>query len=411
MNVRNSFVTAAMLLILSATQAFGQATTMSHGSFDFNSEGIVFQSVDTNTRVVMRFRMQNWATYTTKTQMDDEELDLSAGNTDFVTRRLRLRFGGSLYDPRLTFNLQLSFSRSDMDWTDTQFPNIIRDAVVNWNFTKDLQMSFGQTKLPGNRQRVISSADLEVPDRSIVNSAFNLDRDFGFQGFWRPVHGDVVVNLRGAVSTGDGRNQPAITGGGFAYTGRAEILPLGAFTKGGDYFEGDLMREEKPKVSIGVSYQHNENQTKTRGTLGKALYAQRTANVLYADALLKYQGFSLYSEYAQRSADNPITYKDTTKKDYSAIFVGTGYMVQASYIFPSMWNLGFRYAVVDAGSQLSGLSEYTKQTNLAGVLGYYINRHRIKANVELGTNRIVLYNKANAGESNLYARFNLELGI
>lgn len=411
MGLRNSYVTIAALLVLAATQTFGQATTMSHGSFDFNSEGIVFQSADTNTRVVMRFRMQNWATYTTKTQLEDEDLDLSAGSTDFVTRRLRLRFGGSLYDPRLTFNLQLSFSRSDMDWTDTQFPNIIRDAVVNWNFTKDLQVSFGQTKLPGNRQRVISSADLEVPDRSIVNGAFNLDRDFGFQGFWRPIHGDVVVNLRGAVSTGDGRNQPATNGGGFAYTGRAEVLPLGAFTKGGDYFEGDLMREEKPKLSIGVSYQHNENQAKSRGTLGKALYAQRTANVLYADALLKYQGFSLYSEYAQRTADNPITYKDTTKKDYSAIFVGTGYMVQASYVFPSMWNLGFRYAVVDAGNQLAGLSEYTKQTNIAGVLGYYINRHRIKANLELGTNRIELYNKANAMEANLYARFNLELGI
>lgn len=190
-----------------------------------------------------------------------------------------------------------------------------------------------------------------------------------------------------------------------------EVLPFGAFKNGGDYFEGDIMRESTPKVSIGVSYQHNENQTKTRGSLGKALYAQRTANVLYADALLKYQGFSLYTEYAQRSADNPITYKDTTKKDYSAVFVGSGYMAQATYIFPSMWNIGVRYAVVDAGSQLAGLSEYTKQTNIAGVVGYYINRHRIKTNFEFGTNQFLLYNRANARESNLYGRFNVEFGI
>lgn len=404
---------AAILISLSypTQEVLSQASTQSHGSFDFNADGVVFQGADTNTRVLMRFRIQNWATYTTRTLAEDADLDLSAGTIDLVTRRLRMRFGGSLFDPRLTFNLQLSFSRSDMDWADTQFPNVIRDAMVFWNFDRNLQIGFGQTKLPGNRQRVISSADLEVPDRSIVNGAFNLDRDFGFQGFWRPIQGDVIVNLRGAISSGDGRNQAPIPGGGLAYTGRVEVLPLGAFTNGGDYFEGDIMRESTPKISVGVSYQHNENQTKTRGTLGKALYAQRSANVVYADALLKYQGFSLYTEYAQRAADNPITYKDTTKKDYAAIFVGSGYMAQATYIFPSMWNLGLRYAVVDAGSQLAGLSEYTKQTNIAGVVGYYINRHRIKANVEFGTNQFVLYNKSNANEANLYGRFNVEFGI
>ncbi len=405
-------VAALLVLVLcQSAVVFGQGSTQSQGSFDFNADGVVFQSADSNTRVLMRFRMQNWATYTTRTQAEADDLDLSAGSMDLVTRRLRLRFGGSLYDPRLTFNLQLSFSRSDMDWSDTQFPNIIRDAMVFWNFSRNLQVGFGQTKLPGNRQRVISSADLEIPDRSIVNGAFNLDRDFGFQGFWRPIDGSVIVNLRGAVSSGDGRNQAAIPGGGLAYTGRMEVLPFGAFKNGGDYFEGDLMREATPKVSIGISYQHNENQTKTRGTLGRALFAQRTANVIYADALLKYQGFSFYTEYAQRSSDNPITYRDTTKKDYAAVFVGTGYMAQATYIFPSMWNLGVRYAVVDAGSQLAGLAEYTKQTNISGTIGYYINRHRIKANLELGTNRFVLYNKANAQESNLYGRFNVEFGI
>jgi len=412
--MKTRYVLATLSLLAGlwfSPRLFGQASTQSHGSFDFNADGVVFQSADSNTRVLMRFRMQNWATYTTRTQADDDERDLSAGTMDFVTRRTRVRFGGSLFDPRLTFNLQLSFSRSDIDWADTQFPNVIRDAMVFWNFDKNLQIGFGQTKLPGNRQRVISSADLEIPDRSIVNGAFNLDRDFGFQGFWRPIHGSVIVNLRGAISSGDGRNQPAIPGGGLAYTGRVEVLPFGAFTNGGDYFEGDIMRESTPKVSIGVSLQHNENQTKTRGTLGRALYAQRTADILYADVLLKYQGFSLYSEYAQRNADNPITYKDTTKKDYAAIFVGTGYMAQATYVFPSMWNVGFRYAVVDAGSQLAGLSEYTKQTNISGVLGYYVNRHRIKANVEFGTNQFVLYNKAGLKESNLYGRFNVELGI
>ncbi|MCX6141366.1 MAG: porin [Candidatus Kapabacteria bacterium] len=399
------------IIALAAVDSRAQASNQSQGSFDFNSEGVVFQTADSSSRVVMRFRMQNWLTVTSATMAEGDDLNLSTGSTDFVVRRLRLRFGGSLVDPRLTFNIQLSFTRADMDWNDTQFPNIIRDAMIYWNFNKNLQVSFGQGKLPGNRQRVISSADLEMPDRSITNSAFTLDRDFGVQGFWRPIHGDMVVNVRGAISSGDGRNQPVITGGGLAYTGRVEFLPFGAFTNGGDYFEGDLAREQKPKVSVGVSYQHNENQTRTRGELGKNLYAQRTSNVLYADGLLKYDGFSLYGEYAQRTAVDPITYKDTTKKDYAAVFIGTGYMLQASYIFPSMWNVVARYAVTEAGSQLAGLSEYQKQVNIAAVIGYYINKHRIKINLEMGTNRSTLYNSNDLVHYNYYSRLNMELGI
>ena len=384
---------------------------MSHGSFDFNTDGVIFQSADTNTRVVMRFRMQNWAIYTTKTMTDEEDLDLSAGSTDLVVRRLRLRFGGSLVDPRLTFNIQLSFTRSDIDWNDTQFPNIIRDAMIFWSFNKNLQVGFGQTKLPGNRQRVISSADLEIADRSIVNGAFTLDRDFGFQAFWRPISGDQIVNLRAAISSGDGRNQPVISGGGLAYTGRIEFLPFGAFTNGGDYFEGDLSREQKPKVSIGLSYQHNDRHTKTRGQLGKLLFQPRSADILYADGLLKYDGFSLYGEYAQRASQDPITYKDTTKKESAAVFVGNGYMVQASYIFPSMWNVAARYAVVHAGDQLAGLADYTTMTNIAGVVGYYINKHRIKTNLEIGTTRTTLHNSNDVTQFTYYSRFNMELGI
>ncbi len=292
-SVGNAVAIFGAFLVLMSVEAMSQASTMSHGSFDFNTDGVIFQSADTNTRVVMRFRMQNWAIYTSKTMTDGEDLDLSAGSTDLVVRRLRLRFGGSLVDPRLTFNIQLSFTRADMDWNDTQFPNIIRDAMIFWSFDKNLQVGFGQTKLPGNRQRVISSADLEIADRSIVNGAFTLDRDFGFQAFWRPISGDQIINLRAAISSGDGRNQPVISGGGLAYTGRIEFLPFGAFTNGGDYFEGDLSREQKPKVSLGLSYQHNERHTKTRGQLGRALFQQRSADVLYADGLLKYDGLSL----------------------------------------------------------------------------------------------------------------------
>ncbi len=157
--------------------------------------------------------------------------------------------------------------------------------------------------------------------------------------------------------------------------------------------------------------QHNDRHTKTRGQLGRALFQQRSADVLYADGLLKYDGFSLYGEYAQRASQDPITYKDTTKKESAAVFVGNGYMVQASYIFPSMWNVAARYAVVHAGDQLAGLADYTTMTNIAGVVGYYINKHRIKTNLEIGTTRTTLHNSNDVTQFTYYSRFNMELGI
>jgi hypothetical protein len=44
---------------------------------------------------------------------------------------------------------------------------------------RKLDNCFGQTKLPGNNQRVVSSGSLEFTDRTINNSRFNIDRDFG----------------------------------------------------------------------------------------------------------------------------------------------------------------------------------------------------------------------------------------
>ena len=36
-------------------------------------------------------------------------------------------------------------------------------------------------KLPGNVERVVSSANLQLIDRSLLNSRFNIDRDLGIQ--------------------------------------------------------------------------------------------------------------------------------------------------------------------------------------------------------------------------------------
>ncbi len=46
-----------------------------------------------------------------------------------------------------------------VEWA-VRVANIIRDAAVTWRASPNLQLVAGQTKLPGNRQRTVSSGDL-----------------------------------------------------------------------------------------------------------------------------------------------------------------------------------------------------------------------------------------------------------
>lgn len=380
-----------------------QETTKSPASFDFNDKGITFSAADSTTQVIMRFRVQSSLTFNT---VSDEDLEVA--NSDMSLRRVRLRFGGTLYDPRLTFNLQLSFARGDLDYEDTQFPNIIRDAMVFWNFADNLQIGVGQTKLPGNRQRVVSSGDLQFPERSIVNSKFTLDRDFGVQGYYSHKLFGTVLNFRGSISTGDGRYAPRDEGASFCYTGRAEFLPFGKFTKGGDYFESDLYREPSPKLSLAGGYSLNKNSYRTNGQLGKRLYDRKDTRSIIADAVLKYNGFAFYTEYANRDSKDPITQDENGNIAY--VYNGYGYLLQGSYLFKNNFEFAARMATVEPDKELAGLKNAEKNRHLTACLTYYLHKHRSKFQFELTHN--TLTNLATDVEAkNWIGRFNIELGI
>ena len=118
--------------------------------------------------------------------------------------------------------------------------NIIRDAVVSYNPNRNWSFLFGQTKLPGNRQRINSSGSLQLTDRSINNALFNIDRDFGFQvNYFQQKKDQFSYNIKTAASSGNGRNWNG-KDNNVALTGKIELLPFGTFKKGGEYFEGDI---------------------------------------------------------------------------------------------------------------------------------------------------------------------------
>lgn len=349
----------------------------------------------------IRFRMQNRVAFKT-----ESATDLRIDQVEARVRRLRLRFDGYVFTPRLYYLIQLSFSRSDMDFDDTGFPNIIRDAMVIYSINERFSIGLGQTKLPGNRQRVISSGDLQLADRSIVNAKFNIDRDFGLQFYYNNNLGHVHYVLRGAISTGEGRNVTA-SDQGLGYTGRIEILPLGEFTNGGDYFEGDLMRESKPKISMGVTYSRNENTIRTGGQTGIYLYDARDMSTYMGDFLFKYKGWALGCEWLLRDSPNPIT--TNTEGNIRFIYTGIGQNYQASYLFKRNYEVIGRYSLVHPSEEIQALGVQTAQYTMG--VSKYIRGHRLKLQSDFTFEQNQWLQDPSLNNENWQVRFQIEVGI
>src|SRR5690554_3956215 len=250
-------------------------------------KGLGLTSPDSIFQLNIRFRMQNRVTYLS--EEDAEEDNISA-----EVRRLRLRFDGYVGNPKFTYSIQLSFSPGDTGGEIEEGENmqIIRDAVVFYQPNKNWTIGFGQTKLPGNRQRMNSSGALQFTDRSINNAKFTIDRDFGFQVHNTNEFKDKFsYNFKGAISTGEGRNDTSNSDTGLAYTGKVELFPFGSFQNNGSFFEGDIAREQKPKLLLSGAYSFNNKASKTQGQLGDYLFEKRDINSLFLDAMLKYNGW------------------------------------------------------------------------------------------------------------------------
>ncbi len=181
--------------------------------------------------------MQNIASY-----IDDENADPAY---EAAIRRFRLRFDGFVGDPRFIYVIQLSFAPNDIgEIQEGQNINIIRDAIVFYRPNKHWNIRFGQTKLPGKRQRVNSSGALQLTDRSINNARFNIDRDFGLQVYYLNQNNDAFsYNIKTAITSGEGRNWTQEPDNGLAYTGKLELFPFGVFKNDGTLYEGDIKRE------------------------------------------------------------------------------------------------------------------------------------------------------------------------
>jgi len=314
---------------------------------------------------------------------------LNNPSASMLIRRSRLKFDGFAYSPKLKYKLELGLSNRDMSGASaftSNSPRYILDAVLKWNFSGNFVLWAGQTKLAGNRERVVSSGDLQMVDRSLLNSRFNIDRDIGLQlRHHFNLTDTFIVKEVFSISQGEGRNVTTGNLGGHQYTSRLEILPFGNFASKGDYRGSDLKFETSPKLAIGVTYDFNNNAVKNRSNQGSYMindtgFYETNISTLFVDAIYKHKGFSLMAEYANRDAADPYAKNSDGSLTGAEVQVGNGINVQSGYLLSKTVELSTRYTNIALNKSITGKGSENQYT--LG-LSKYVAGHKLKVQTDL----------------------------
>jgi len=343
------------------------------------------------------------------TSWDHNGDNYGSGDINFLVRRARLKFNGFAYSPKLKYKIELGLSNRDISGANDfnrNTPRYILDAVIMWNFYENFELWAGQTKLPGNLERVVSSANLQLINRSLLNSRFNIDRDAGIQlRHTSNLGGGFMMREKVAVSQGEGRNVTEGNEGGLQYTGRVEFLPFGEFASKGDYSQADLKREQSPKLMVGTTYNFNQDAVKTRSNMGSYMFLadgslyQTDITTVFVDAMFKYKGFSFMGEYAMRGADKAVAVEAGGFETGDVVLVGDAINAQAGYLFKNNYEVVGRYTATNF-EDITGKGDEDQYT--IG-LSKYVVGHKLKVQTDFS------YTEVGGEKDNLLFRMGFDL--
>lgn len=293
--------------------------------------------------------------------------------TRFRMRRLRLRMGGELLDGKFEYRLNADLSRSTEVADESS--GYLLDAWIAYNITKRWSLTLGQrTTSTDSRSLRMGSHTLQFTERSRLISAFATIREFGLflDGSLRLKNGHYLRPSL-ALTSGDGLTRTNF--GGLKYGGRIDYLPFGLFNTFGQFRQADLARELTPKLVVGAYYSYNVGVSSRRGRSGGTiLYLDEQGNhalpdyIKYGvDAMFKYRGVSVSAEWVMATAKVPTNIAQRVRNDGTVssdfdvngvqdvenyvkarMMVGSGFNLQAGYIFPSGWSIDGRYTQLNA---------------------------------------------------------------
>lgn len=168
----------------------------------------------------------------------------------FQIPRGRLIFSGNVYDPNLSYLLNIDYN------SVTSNPIGFRAYELNYRFGSGLALHIGQGKVPGSREWLESAfAPLEGPDRTMATTFF---RPSLSQGIW--ITGEPIDQFHYYAMMANGFNTlnqtPNQLNNRFAWSASAWWEPWGDFGRG----YADVDWHEEPVVRLGVSYTYGRGR-------------------------------------------------------------------------------------------------------------------------------------------------------
>ena len=348
-------------------------------------KGVEINSADEKFQLRIRVRVQMLYTYAHDENLGTNEGDEPEANLqDFRLRRARFVFQGYAFGKHNQYKLEIDPLRKD---------NVVLDYYLDFTKNRDIEVRVGQYKISSNRTRVISSGNLQMVDRSIVNAEFSLDRDMSIDIRSRDFLGKNKMRYVFGISTGNGLNNPQFTDFSMVYLARLEYLPLGIFR---DMSEVDFART-KPRLAIGATYSFFQGANRVRGMVGDDFADGGTANYhfAYVDAIFKARGFSAITEFSFREGyrktigDNTVppgcdlADPGCSLADETAPRNGLGWMLQAGYLIPNTrFEFAARGALIKANSK-RGATSLTDRYGTTFSVSYYFARHPFKIQADV----------------------------
>lgn len=341
--------------------------------------GLSIRSDDEQFELTTRFRLQILYRL-----MDEPGSEVSH---ELTLRRARLGFSGHFFGDDNRFKLELALSPSDEGIRDV-FDNAgptrtpLLDYYLEFRQLRELNVRIGQFKVPYNREYGISSADLEMIDRSIVHSAFSLDRDVGIDLRSPDLFGLGLFRYDAGVYIGQGRDAVGADDFGLLYAVRFEVLPLGLFD---DYSEADFARSLTPRLSIGAAFAAIDRAHRDRGILGSAPADGGTTNTQHvaADVVFMVAGLRLFAEFllrvGRRNSGDAVDEMGMQIPTDPSVW-GWGLVSQVGYLLPDLpIEIATRYATTQPLRSPGGVS-VANELGLA--VSYYVGRHPFKVQID-----------------------------
>lgn len=333
-------------------------------------EGVSVTAPDESFGFKLRARLEPLGVWTVAPAAPAEERVLLSA----LVRRARLAVEAYALHEAITFKMELGLSGRDLE---ADLPVPLLDAFATWHVSPAFNLRVGQMKVPFNRQRVVSSAALQMVDRSDVNGELNLDRDVGLEIFATDLY-DLggIISYQLGVFGGEGRNR-AIPDPGVLGVVRLQVAPFGRFD---DMTEGDLERAAKLRFALAAGAAYNARSRRARSTFGP-FFEDEEATVDYAhgevDAILKWRGLSLMGEVIARNA--------VVNEDDAPVRSALGAFAQGGLMLTDHLEIvarGGRLAPLDEDVS-AGPSEVEAGTEVAAGANAYFIDHDLKLQTDV----------------------------